>query len=238
MNNSSFYTHIGGERYETKLLKFAEEHGAKGHEIKKANAEALWKLASKGNKVTDTQRDTLQFILEHYKMCAAAHAYLTCKLEDKPYKAPEGYDKYINGVRYKRKLLDAAKELAEANGGSLDVDDVMKLLDKANDGKGVTETEKLTLQKIAEMYRLNQRARDWFEGHGIQARPSITDAEPGLLKRIWQRMWQGRADDDQPALEDDPATSQPQAKRRKRNHNPSNGSLEANLAPALQDLLG
>jgi len=71
----------------------------------------------------------------------------------------------IDGVKYEKELLDLAKEHTTGQGeGKLSKDEVADLFKSANDGQGVTETEKLTLEYIRKNFVFTDAAaRDFDE---------------------------------------------------------------------------
>lgn len=74
----------------------------------------------------------------------------------------------IDGVKYEKELLDLAKEHTTGRGeGKLSKDEVADLFKSANDGQGVTETEKLTLEYIRKNFVFTDAAaKDFDEAFG------------------------------------------------------------------------
>jgi len=71
----------------------------------------------------------------------------------------------IDGVQYEKELLDLAKKHTTGRGeGKLSKDEVAVLLASAQDGQGVTETEKRTLAYIRNNFTFTDAAaRDFDE---------------------------------------------------------------------------
>lgn len=71
----------------------------------------------------------------------------------------------IDGVQYEKELLDLAKKHTTGRGeGKLSKDEVAELLASAQDGQGVTETEKRTLAYIRNNFTFTDAAaRDFDE---------------------------------------------------------------------------
>jgi len=168
------YRSIQGIKYERDLLDFAEAIKAQGRSMTKADAESLWDKAMDGNRVTDTEHRTIAYIVDQFKLEAAARTFLKAKLKgnlgnlsggasSRSTKGGGGYYKTINGVAYDRKLLDEAEVRAVQQGGSLKEKDALELWGQAHDGRGVTECEKRTLKYIAEHHRLDAEARRTLE---------------------------------------------------------------------------
>jgi len=70
----------------------------------------------------------------------------------------------IGGVQYEKELLDLAKKHTTGRGeGKLSKDEVADLFKSANDGKGVTETEKRTLEYIRKNFVFTDAAAKNFD---------------------------------------------------------------------------
>jgi len=70
----------------------------------------------------------------------------------------------IDGVQYEKELLELAKKHTTGRGeGKLSKDEVTDLFESANDGKGVTETEKRTLEYIRKNFVFTDAAAKDFD---------------------------------------------------------------------------
>lgn len=70
----------------------------------------------------------------------------------------------IDGVQYEKELMDLAKHHTTGVGeGKLSKDEVVDLMNSANDGQGVTETEKRTLQYIRQNFEFTDAAAKDFD---------------------------------------------------------------------------
>lgn len=70
----------------------------------------------------------------------------------------------IDGVQYEKELLDLAKEHTTGRGeGKLSKDEVVDLFKSANDGQGVTDTEKRTLEYIRNNFEFTDAAAKDFD---------------------------------------------------------------------------
>lgn len=237
---ASQYRSINGIKYERDLLNYAEKQD--GRSMTKADADTLWENAMDGNKVTPTERRTLEYIMENFNMNDAAKTHLKAKLagkdaEPKVQRKGSSYYKSIAGVQYDRELLEEAERRAAQRGGRLRFEDALHLWGKANDGPGVTPTEKRTLQYVGQQYRLEAEARQFLEKSlGIKIVPSLTNGgedQPGFLKSIWNRITGQPSTDEKPqqqqhALQDDV----PGAKRQRKDGPASSGPSGAR---ALED---
>merc|ERR1712137_1362375 len=68
----------------------------------------------------------------------------------------ESYYKIIDGVKYDRALLEAAE--AFAKDGQVGYPEAKELWKDAEDGAGVTDTEKATLEYAMKAYKFSQKA--------------------------------------------------------------------------------
>jgi hypothetical protein len=70
----------------------------------------------------------------------------------------------IDGVKYEKELLDLAKEHTTGRGeGKLSKAEVADLFKSANDGQGITETEKRTLAYIRKNFVFTDAAARDFD---------------------------------------------------------------------------
>jgi len=139
--------------------------------------------------VTETELETLRYIMETYKLDKKAQAYLQSaasgssssgssskrSLSDtdlgsggasskRGRSGGKSYYQQIDGVNYDRELLEMAEKLSKSNGGKLDLAAAQKLCQEAcEDGRGVTDCEKRTLQYIAQTHKLNPAATTFME---------------------------------------------------------------------------
>lgn len=74
------------------------------------------------------------------------------------------YYQFIDGVRYVRDLLEAAEQATQGRGESrISYDEIQELYKLAEDGRGITDTERRTLLYIAGKYTLTDKAMKWLE---------------------------------------------------------------------------
>lgn len=72
--------------------------------------------------------------------------------------------KSIDGVQYEKELLDLAEKHTTGKGeGKLSKDEVADLFNSANDGQGVTDTEKRTLGYIRKNFVFTDAAAKDFD---------------------------------------------------------------------------
>merc|ERR1719281_2174568 len=80
MEGGGQYKTIMGVKYEKDMLNLAVLATAGGKSISEAKAQEIWTAAMDGNKVTETEFRTLEFINAHYRCTADAHLFLESKL--------------------------------------------------------------------------------------------------------------------------------------------------------------
>lgn len=243
---ASQYKSIQGIKYERDLLEAAELATARGRSMTKADAANLWEKAMDGNKVTPTEARTLEYILSNFKVQEAGKLHLRALLDGKSgtqarlARKGSSYYKTMNGVSYDRALLDEGASLAAKNGGVLSFKHALHLWGKANDGAGVTECEKRTLQYISQQHRLEIEAKEFFEKSldlSIGSnRLALKDSATGLLKSLWHRVT-GRASDRPPLAElpAPPLTEREPAPDAKRRRVDAPSSSEMTAMGALSD---
>lgn len=172
------------------LVAYAEEAVKTGSVISYAEACHLWTLACDGPGVTENEFKTLEHILENYKFTEKGTRYLT----DLAIKQVSGKSQYrsINNVRYDRSCLDLAAHLAKD--GKIDIGDAKQLWADVEDGPGVTECERQSLQYVMDNYKLTeggkafllQKMREqmnlklmYFKGRGLMEVPRTLLATVG-----------------------------------------------------------
>jgi len=132
----SYYKTIDGVKYDRGLLEAVEKFVADG-QVGYVEAKQLWQDAQDGKGVTDTERATLEYAMKTYKFSEKATNYLIAYMNAGTHKS---LYKVIDGVKYDRQLLEAA-EMAAAD-GQISWREAKQLLEDAQDGKGITGTEK------------------------------------------------------------------------------------------------
>eukprot|EP00448_Togula_jolla_P040740 CAMPEP_0170645310 /NCGR_PEP_ID=MMETSP0224-20130122/43002_1 /TAXON_ID=285029 /ORGANISM="Togula jolla, Strain CCCM 725" /LENGTH=915 /DNA_ID=CAMNT_0010976499 /DNA_START=64 /DNA_END=2812 /DNA_ORIENTATION=- len=90
-SGTSQYKTISGVKYERELLDYAEA-AAKDGQVSDKEAHTLWTMAMDGKGVTDTEKRTLEYILEHVKFTDKAATYLKGKLAEMPKAVPKAGD--------------------------------------------------------------------------------------------------------------------------------------------------
>lgn len=78
---TSYYRQVHGQRYDRELLDMAERF-VKDGQISYAEAHSLWHSAQDGKGVTEVERKTLQYTLDHMKYTTKAAAFLRLKLDE------------------------------------------------------------------------------------------------------------------------------------------------------------
>ena len=95
----------------------------------------------------------------------------------------KSYYQQIQGKKFKRSLIDMAKECVSGKGdGRISLGDAKKLFSKAQDGRSYTKTEKDTVKYIRDNFKWTKQADQFFRKE--TRRVSVTR---GLIKKQLQR---------------------------------------------------
>jgi polyhydroxyalkanoate synthesis regulator phasin len=142
------------------LVDLADQYVKSGSVISDAEAHALWESALDGPGVTQNEFATLDHILSTYKFTDKARAYLS-KLVTQSKSGKSAY-RVIDKVRYDRSCLDLAEHLAKD--GKLDLADAKLLWADVEDGPGVTECEKRSIEYVMGKYTVTDGAKAFLDG--------------------------------------------------------------------------
>jgi uncharacterized tellurite resistance protein B-like protein len=144
------YKTIDGIRYEAELLETAAAltAGAGDGRISYEDARALLENAMDGGRITRTERRTLHYIFDNFKVTEKAKEYMIqelFRLED--------------DVHYDKVLIDGAELAIEGRGdGRVSLDDaelIWRMVE--SDGK-ITQVERRTIAYILERYKCTEPA--------------------------------------------------------------------------------
>lgn len=152
---ASYYKQIDGVKYDRELLEQAEAFQRDG-QISHAEAKQLWEDALDGKGVTATEKRTLEYTMKHYKYTAKASDFMNKALGHNV-----SYYKVIDGAKYDRELLELAESLAKD--GQVSHEDAQKLLEAAQDGKGITQIEKDTLKHTMTTLKYTEKAAEFLK---------------------------------------------------------------------------
>jgi len=150
----SYYRVIDGVKYDRKLLEQAEEF-VKDGQISFPEAKALCIDAEDGKGVTDIEKATLKYMVDTFKFTEKAAKFMKEQLGEAP--KTQSYYKQIDGVKYDRALLEKAEGFT-STGGVISFAEAKDLWEDAQDGKGVTETEKRTLEYTMKTFKYTDKA--------------------------------------------------------------------------------
>jgi len=187
-------------KFERDLLVAAEAATARGRSLNKIDAANIWEQAMDGGRVTATERRTVEYIMENFRINEPAKALFKAKLGGdgtgpRLMRKGTSYYKTIDGISYKAELLEDAEKRSAANGGTLRFQDLLQLWGKANDGSGITACERRTLQHIGQHYRLEAEASQFLERSlAMDTTPALTDRLiPKAIKDgagfLWKSLW-------------------------------------------------
>eukprot|EP00927_Polykrikos_kofoidii_P078931 TRINITY_DN75729_c0_g1_i1.p1 TRINITY_DN75729_c0_g1~~TRINITY_DN75729_c0_g1_i1.p1 ORF type:complete len:586 (-),score=106.41 TRINITY_DN75729_c0_g1_i1:135-1892(-) len=155
VRTKSYYKVIDKIRYDRALLETAEQAAADG-EIDDEELFRLWVDAEDGRGITQTEKRTLDFIVSNFKLTPKAKEFLKVKQHQST-----SYYKTVNGVKYDRELYEHAVVYA-ASDGKITIDEAKALVEEAQDGQGITEIEKRTLQHILDTMNFSDEAKDFI----------------------------------------------------------------------------
>merc|ERR1712050_207577 len=117
-----------------------------------------WQEAEDGKGVTDTERATLTYAMKTYKFTEKAANFINTYLTTGVHTS---YYKVIDGTKYDRVLLEDA--MRDAADGQVSYKEAKELFAEAQDGKGLTGTEKDTFDYIMKTMKLTDKARKYLE---------------------------------------------------------------------------
>lgn len=153
----AYYKTIDGKKYDKALLEQVEKFAADG-QVGYPEAKQLWEDVQDGGKVTDIERATLDYAMKNYKFTDKASMFMKTYLSVGKHTS---YYKQIDGVKYDRQLLEDAMKFAAD--GQISQSEAKQLFEDAQDGKGVTGTEKSTLEYILKEMTFTESAKKWLE---------------------------------------------------------------------------
>lgn len=140
-------------------MSLAEAFVKTGGVISDAEAHSLWESALDGPGVTQNEFATLEHIMSTFKFTEKARKYLS-KLVTQA-KSGKSMYKIINKVRYDRACLDLAEHLTKD--GKLDVADAKLIWEDVEDGPGVTECEKRSVDYVLTKYTVTEGAKKYLD---------------------------------------------------------------------------
>jgi hypothetical protein len=197
--SNSYYKNIDGKNYDREMLEIADEAvaGVGDGRISVEDAQKLLGAVKDANKYTDIEKSTMKYIRENYKFTYASDQWFRKEIrkwaatkgkdnneKSKPIRLvsqtefipSKSYYKIIDGEHYVRSILDAADERLEAN-GLISEEDFQQIIEISRDGKGISETEMLTLEYIGLKYNLTTKASLWFKENLEQIRSEVIKSE-------------------------------------------------------------
>lgn len=95
------------------------------------------------------------------------------------------YYKIIQGVRYDRRLLEAAEAAINGPGdGRISRQDAQQLMDFLLDGGKITEVERRTIEYILTQFRWTEPARSWFLQTYPQQQAGVAQSLDSILQQV------------------------------------------------------
>jgi len=156
--DESYYKVIEGTKYDRGLLEAVEKHAESGGQISRLEAMKLWVDAEDGRGVTDIEKATLEYALKTFKFTDKATSYLRAFMDAGKH---TGLYKVVAGKKYDRSLFEMATKFVAD--GQISFKEANALFEDAQDGQGITGTEKDTLEYILKEMKFTEKARQFLE---------------------------------------------------------------------------
>lgn len=175
---ASYYKIINGIRYDRSLLELGESL-TKGHgdgRISRKDAEQLWQQAQDGKGLTDTEKRTLEYLLEHLKWTETGEAWITEQLDGVLVSFEKGIQQIVQeGFDLTGLQVDIPEALAEQQeeyGGNVTFQQALAaaLYSFLNDGSDY-ESPRLLVQEVHGIFpdnspqwqeQLDQKLREYM----------------------------------------------------------------------------
>lgn len=155
----SYYKVMNGTRYDREILNQAEAF-AKDGQISFPEARRLWESAQDGQGITDTERETLEYITKHFKFTDKAASFMKDQLDQLDAESHGSYYKMVEGTKCNRKLLKMAEGFARD--GQVSIAEAKKLWAAAQDGHGITRIERWTLEHTLQSMKYTAKAAEFM----------------------------------------------------------------------------
>ncbi len=163
--NESYYRVIDGTKYDKRMLELADEavKGQGDGRISVGDAKKIMPAITDGRAYTDIEKATTAYIRKNYKFTKEGEEFFNAEIAKLDPPKAEGYYKVIDGVKYDKRLLEAADEAVKGKGdGRISLADAKKLLPEVTDGGRYTDIEKATMAYIRDNYKWTKEGDDWF----------------------------------------------------------------------------
>lgn len=161
---STYYTIIAGQRYDATLIKSARAKvsGAGDGRISKQDALELWIIATDGGRITEIEEATFDYLQKTLTWTEPAIKWLEENIASELYKT-KSYFKVVDGLRYDRKLLEAADKLvADERVKQISFEDAQLLFPIVGEFEDVSIIEERSVAYVMENYRWTAKAEKWF----------------------------------------------------------------------------
>jgi len=152
----SYYKVINGTRYDRELLSQAEAF-AKDGQISFPEAQRLWESAQDGQGITNTEKETLEYITKHFKFTDKALSFMKNHLDAESHGS---YYKMVEGTKCDSSLLKMAEGFAQD--GQVSIAEAKKLWAAAQDGHGITRIERQTLEHTLQSMKYTPKAAEFM----------------------------------------------------------------------------
>eukprot|EP00438_Fugacium_kawagutii_P031082 Skav204624 [mRNA] locus=scaffold1712:257009:261639:- [translate_table: standard] len=151
--HESYYRYVDGVECDRALLEAAERVAANGP-ISLVDAMELWDKAKDGNRITEVEKHTLGWALEHLEFTEKGKAFLEQQLLDGSYYTS------IGRSRYSRELMQRAESFSEQ--GGISQQQAMDLWQMAMDDDRLSDCERRTFRYILQNLNATTGARKFL----------------------------------------------------------------------------
>ena len=161
---SRYYQIINGKRYNDSLIINGLVRVRKKGDgrISLKDARELWNIAMDGGRITEVEENTLDYLMQEINWTRPALKWMQEELA-KDREKLKSYYKVMDGLRYDRKILEAADERTKKAGdGRISKDDAEMLWPLFEDFGNISIIEERTLQYLLENYKWTSAAENWF----------------------------------------------------------------------------
>lgn len=159
------YIKINGVNYDRSIIDIAHDLKSMHTKLGKADATKVWRDAKDGSGVTDIERLTIKYVIEHLDMTREAKEFLQemSELEttgSQYYGRVQGRLRSDEVTKTDRKLWERIHQITKD--GTIDLADAKRIWTAASDAGVITATEVTTIKRALAQVNLTQGARDFL----------------------------------------------------------------------------
>lgn len=148
--HESYYRHVDGVKCDRALLEAAERVASNGP-IGLVDAMDLWDKAKDGNRITEVERHTLGWVVEHLEFTEKGRAFMEQQLLDGSYYTSIGRTKYSRALLQRAETFSAEQSISQQQ--------AVDLWQLALDGERLGDCERRTLRYVLQNLNATTGAR-------------------------------------------------------------------------------